>query len=329
MKVLKLFSRKKMESPLRGKDLIKVVDLRNVLGLSPSGMSKIMKSKGFQGRKIEGAQARDILESRGFKYPISTKVISFMICKGGTAKTTSTRFVAQRLAAYGNKVLVIDTDPQGNLTKSFKLEEYGLKLTPNDPVLVDILDKNTNVDIQDTIIPLTTNIDLLPSTPINSRCDNVIRDTYKNPASPLRRILKSVTGYDYILIDCGPSLSITNTAVIGASDVLIMPIDPDEFSLIGVGQTLDEVEDIKNECHIEQEISIKLFLTKYDDREYLSNEMLIKIREMFPNQIFNTHVRKSADLKNCIYEDVDLFDINRSRAKDDYDELTREIMEIQ
>ncbi len=76
-------------------------------------------------------------------------------------------------------------------------------------------------------------------------------------------------------------------------------------------------------------MKIKIFLTKYDDREYLSNEMLLKIREMFPNQTFKTHVRKSADLKNCIYDDIDLFDIARSRAKDDYDELTREIMGIE
>ena len=109
-------------APIRGNDQIKVVDLRNILKISSGTMSKLMKKKGYSGRVVNGAQARDILTSRGVSCQAKQKVISFLICKGGTAKTTSAKFISERVAAYGNKVLLIDADPQGNLTKAFNLE---------------------------------------------------------------------------------------------------------------------------------------------------------------------------------------------------------------
>ncbi len=317
--------------PIRGLDSIKVVDLRHALGISPAAMTTIMKKKGFAGRSLNADQARSIMESRGITYPSQKPIIiTFIVSKGGTAKTTSTRFLGIRLAAYGCKVLLVDMDPQGNLTKSFKLDKYGLKLTPEDPVIADILERNKNPDLQarDAIIQLTPCLHLLPSTPINSRCDNVIRDNYKNPGTPLRPILTSLTEYDYILNDCGPSLSITNTSAIGAADRIILPVDPDDFSMMGIEDTLKEIKQIRKECNLHHDVDIRIFLTKYDEREYLSVKLLADVKGKYTEHALRTHIRRSSDLKNTIHDDTDLYNLPKSRAKEDYDELAREIMGI-
>lgn len=327
---------------IRGEDVIKCADLRKTLNISSSLMSNIMKKHHLKGRTINGAQARQILLDRGYQFSREAKVAAYWISKGGTAKSTSCRFTAQRLAEYGFKVCIIDTDPQWNLTLSFHLSDYGVKLTPEDPVISDVLDKSENISIEDTIINITPNLDLVPSTPVNSKCDNVIRQYYKNPANPLKDAIKSIRKkYDYILFDCGPTISITNTAVIGASDYILLPVDPCEFSIAGIEQSFHEIDAIVKECNIKQNIVKKIFLTKYDEREYLSVSILSDLHEKYDPKnlgkkksdnlhfddkiLFDNHIRKSTDLKNCISEDKNLFSIAKSRAAKDYDGLVIEL----
>lgn len=314
---------------LKGADRIKCVDLRNTLGISAATMHNDIKKLGFSGsgRVITGGQARKILEKRGYRYPEEAFVISFLICKGGTAKSSSAFFVGQRLASYGAKVLLVDSDPQGNLTAAFKLDQYGISLTPESPVLADVLDKKISVCISDAIISVTENLFLLPSTPVNSKTDSVIRQNYKNPAIPLKKSLDIVkNNFDYIIIDCAPALNITNTAAIGASKLVILPVDPCLFSENGLQQTLDEISDIRDECQIKNDILTRIFLTKYDERQILSVTFLAELMNSRPNMMFKSLVRTSSDIRNVISTGTDLFTLTKSRARKDYDDLSREIM---
>jgi chromosome partitioning protein len=246
-----------------------------------------------------------------------------MICKGGVGKTTSTYFSAQRLSSYGAKVLVIDADPQGNLTSAFNLEQYGVGIDEETPVLLDVITSQCTID--ESIIPVTLNLHLLPSTPLNANLDGKIRDNYKNPSLPVKKVIAQVMDrYDYILIDCAPALNLTNTAVVCASDMVILPVAPDKFSQLGLNQTLQELSQIESDFSLT--FNKKILFTKYDGREFTSLKYLTDIAEKYNDLRFNTAIRTSADVKNAITKREDLYSYKKSNAKEDYDSFVFELM---
>jgi len=307
-------------------------DLRSVLGVAPSTFYEIFKkvrleSDGQKGhgvvRHVAPEEVRQILQLRGYQYPASAKVISFMMCKGGVGKTTSSFFVSQRLAAYGAKVLAIDADPQGNLTYSFDLAQYGLSVSEKTPILVDVLEGKTSVE--DSLLQLTPYLHLLPSTLLNSNLESRIREKYRNVSTPMRALLKPLLSqYEYIFIDCAPALNLTNTAMISASTMVILPVAPDAYSQIGMNQTLAEIHQIEKDFNFF--VEKRILFTKFDAREFTSMKYLGEIAEKHGDKQFSTSIRICADVKNAIAEKTDLFSIRQSSAKEDYDHLAQEVM---
>jgi len=274
-------------------------------------------------KPIFPSDVRRIFEARGFNYPSPASVISFMICKGGVGKTTSTYFTAQRLSSYGAKVLVIDADSQGNLTSAFNLDQYGVDMDEETPILVDIITNQCSVD--EAIIAITPNLHLIPSTPLNANLEGKIRETHKNPSLPIKKaIAPLLERYNYILIDCAPALNLTNTAIACASDKIILPVAPDKFSQLGLDQTLQEMAQIESD--FELKIDKKIIFTKYDGREFTSLKYLTDIADKYNDLRFNTAIRTSADVKNAITKKEDLFSYKKSSAKEDYDTFVQELM---
>jgi chromosome partitioning protein len=274
-------------------------------------------------KSVTPEQVRKILQMRGFEYPQRARVIAFMICKGGTGKTTSSFFLSQRIASYGARVLMIDADPQGNLTAAFALEQYGFELNEETPVLVDVFTGES--ELKDVIVNVTPSLHLVPSTPMNSTLDSRIRENFKNPSLALRNKLKPLlSSYDYILIDCAPALNLTNTAMVSASDLVILPVNPDNFSQIGLNQTLDEIETIERDFSLD--VETKIIFTRFDAREFTSLRYLSEIASNRKEQMYETVIKTSADVKNVITKQEDLFTYSKSSAKADYDNLTKEIM---
>ena len=316
---------------LREPFTIKATDLRKALNIAASTMSELLKkieigsvSKKGSSLSLEPTVTRTILEMKGFKYPKTAQVISMMMCKGGVGKTTTTLFLGQRLAAYGARVLLIDSDMQGNLTSAFSLDDYNYDFDEDSAVLVDLFeDKELKID--DAIIKFAPNLHLLPSSPINARLENVIRNYAKNPSKPMANIIESIKkNYDYILIDCAPALNITNTASICASDLVIIPVAPDKFSKTGVENTLNEINSLEKDFGINVEKSI--MFTRYDAREFTSISYLNEIVSEFKELLFKSLIRTCADCKNAITKKEDLFSYKNSNAKEDYDSLARELM---
>ncbi len=301
---------------LRESYRLKKSDLRK-RGLAPN-------SEGNQ--ETAPAAVRRVLEASGYPFPNPAEVWAFMMCKGGVGKTTSALFVSQRLSSYGARVLVVDADPQGNLTAAFQLESLGEDISEETPVLVDVL--SGACSLQDATLKLTPELSLIPSTPMNSILDSKIRDLFKNPVLPLRKILEPVRKtYDFILIDSAPALNLTNAAIMGASQRVILPVSPDRFSEMGLEQTMKELDQIESDFDLKVQRSI--FLTKVDARENTSQKYSQIVRERFPKNILATQVRVSSDVKNAISQDADLFHMSRSNAKEDYDRLTLELMGIE
>jgi chromosome partitioning protein len=325
-----------MES-LREPFTIRSVDVRTTLGIAAATLHELYKKVGIESqpdsdrpvggrgasKNILPQDARRLFEARGYRYPETAKVISFMMCKGGVGKTTSTLFLAQRLSAYGARVLAIDADSQGNLTSAFNLEQYGCEIEADTPILVDVMTGGCTVD--EAIIAVTPTLHLIPSTPLNANLEGKIRELHKNPSLPVKKALAPLLNrYEYILIDCAPALNLTNTAIVSASNMVILPVAPDKFSQLGLDQTFHELSQIEQDFGIN--IEKRLIFTKYDAREFTSLKYLAEIAEKHNDKRFSTAIRTCADVKNAITKKEDLFRLKKSNAKDDYDSFAQELM---
>lgn len=313
---------------------VRSTDLRNALNISPATFNELLKKHDIKSldetgkgtaKDIPASEARRMLEARGFKYPSPARVISLMMCKGGVGKTTTSLFLSQRLSAYGAKVLVVDADSQGNLTSAFNLDLYKFEIDEDVPILVDIIDEEVTID--EAIIAVTPNLHLIPSTPYNAILEGKIRDKYKNPSVAFSKFLNTVKSrYDYIIIDCAPALNLTNTALMCASDTVILPVSPDRFSKIGLAQTLAEITTLESD--FSQKIETRIVFTRFDAREYTSLKYLSEIADEHKDKMFKTTIRTASDLKNAITKKEDLFSYKKSNAKEDYDGFTKELMGI-
>lgn len=170
------------------------------------------------------------------------KKVSIFNIKGGVAKTTSTANLGAVLSQQGKKVLLIDLDPQSNLTKLFKA--YSMDdLTIGDILLDKDLDINKvikNTDFE--------NIDILPSNVTLAFAERkILLDVSRSQQNRLSKALKNLKGYDYCIIDCPPALNMITVNALCASDEVIVPIKIDKFALDGLEYLLDSIEEIKEE----------------------------------------------------------------------------------
>ena len=144
--------------PLRDDIAMRTVDFNRSLDVHPSTFTQLTKKLGItltgakKTREIFPEDVRTILESKGYKYPRKAKVIVMMVNKGGTGKSTTTFYTSLRLASYGCRVLVIDGDSQGNLTKAFHLDELEMDLDETTPILLDVYKKE--IELEGTIIEI-------------------------------------------------------------------------------------------------------------------------------------------------------------------------------
>jgi chromosome partitioning protein len=317
---------------LREEHTIRSTELRDMLNTTASTLYDYFRKlqveyaqdsgKGAS-KQIPGSQVRKLLEFKGYQFPTHAKVISFMNQKGGCSKTTNTFFLSQRLSSYGARVLAIDSDSQANLTSAFNLEQYGLELDESTSVLVDVIEGKAQ--IEETILAITPTLHLLPSSPYNATLEAKIRDNYKNPSIALRQIIEHLLPrYDFILIDCSPSLNLTNTAVISASDLVIIPVEPSKFSKIGLNLTLKEIEQIERAFNLR--IESKIVFTKFDQRQFISMKYLGETAAEYPDKMLKTMIRTSTDVATAVAKKEDLFSYKKSSGKEDYDSLAREVM---
>jgi chromosome partitioning protein len=257
---------------------------------------------------------RKYIYAKGLRLP--HKVVSFQMLKGGVAKTTSALNFGLRSAMYGARVLFIDLDQQANLTFALGMEDESR------PVWVDVVEKR--LSLKDVRVEIEEGIDLIPSSLNNSVLDRVLLSGSRNWAQAVKGPLKEIEAeYDLVIIDTAPNLSATNTAVTCASNLVILPINPDKFSLLGVRKHLEDLNDLKKDFDLEFEN--RILFTKFDGRESSSHEMLSNCIGEFADILLKNYVRTSTDIKNHIGSSRTIF-ANKSNAKEDYDLVTKELL---
>lgn len=255
-----------------------------------------------------------------FGLTFSPQIISFQIVKGGTGKTSICLSAGIRACLYGAKTLLIDLDQQGNLTKACRVNTY------NTPIMIELI--NQGLSIEEGIVNVAEGLDIVPS-----RIENALLDSnLMLKRLPLDRIYKEMIHplkkkYDLILIDCPPALGSSVTAIALASDNIIAPVTPSEFSLEGLEITKNEIKNI--EKNFKTNIKIRPLLNEFDVRTSLSHETMNFLLTNYDKNLIKPVIRKSQEFENVLIKGLSIFDtLRHTTAKEDIDLLTRDILNI-
>jgi chromosome partitioning protein len=207
------------------------------------------------------------------------KIITITNQKGGTGKTTISMNLGVALAMRGKKVLLIDFDPQANLTYSF-----GIHKPKN--TIVEVLQGKQAIQ---TILVNKEGLDVAPSSSLLSDLELSIVNKIGREQL-LKDRLKGLTGYDYVFIDSPPSLSILTINALTASNEVLIPLQMEILSLQGVTQLLKTIDKVKNVLNKKLKIS-GIVVSIYDSRRRLSGEVLNEIKNNLKEKIFNSVIR--------------------------------------
>lgn len=305
-----------MAQKTRNDFLLSISDLAEFVGLPIEKVDQELNQ--IQRRPLKSLVPPDLVRLYLSKkdYQMQQQVFSFQMLKGGVAKTTSALNFGVRASMFGAKVLFIDLDQQANLSFALGIEDENL------PVWVDIIEKK--VKPEKAVISIDDGIDLIPSSLNNSVLDRVLLNNNRNwskaVASPVEQLKAH---YDLIIIDTAPNLSAINTAVTCASDLVILPINPDRFSMLGLRKHLEDLSELRKEFDLDFES--KILFTKYDGRESMSRDILNQCIEDYEDMLLGHYVRTSSEIKNTLGSTKNIFS-SKSNAKEDYDLVTKELL---
>jgi chromosome partitioning protein len=244
-----------------------------------------------------------------------SKVISISNHKGGVGKTTSTINIGAGLHKLGKKVLLIDLDPQANLSQSLGLIEpdvniYGA-LRGDYPLKPIEIFKNLEV------IPSTLD---LSGAEVEMSGEAGREYILKELIEPLRE------SYDYILIDSPPSLGLLTLNSFVASDEIFIPLQAQYLALQGLSKLVEVVDKIKKRLNKDLKIG-GVFITQYDSRKVLNRDVVATIEAHFKDEVFKTKIRDNIALAEAPSQGLDIFRYNsKSYGAEDYLSLSKEIL---
>jgi chromosome partitioning protein len=247
------------------------------------------------------------------------KIIAIANQKGGVGKTTTAINVSSLLAAAERKTLLIDIDPQANSSS-------GLGVNNHAPSVYEVLigANKTNEVIIETYMPF---MDLLPSN-INLVGAEIEMVDLPHRESLLRNALKEGSDkYDFIIIDCPPSLGLLTLNALTASNSVLIPVQCEYFALEGLGQLLNTINIVKQ--HFNKDLSIEgVLLTMFDSRLKLSHQVAEEVRKYFGDKVFKTIIHRNVRISEApsFGKPIILYDAVSSGSKN-YMALASELLE--
>lgn len=249
------------------------------------------------------------------------KIISVANQKGGVGKTTTTVNLGTILAKKGKKVLLIDADPQGNATSGLGVEKE-VEFSTYDILVNETLMKDM---IQDTVIK---NLKVCPSN-INLAGAEVELVSMMSREQRLKEKLDEIKDkFDYILIDCPPSLGLITLNSFTASDSVLIPVQCEYYALEGLGQLLNTINLVKK--HLNKNIQIEgALLTMYDIRTNLSNQVVKEVKKYFENKVYKTVIPRNVRLSEAPSYGMPITEYDpRSKGAKSYMKFAKEFLKI-
>jgi len=251
------------------------------------------------------------------------KLIAIANQKGGVGKTTTTVNLAACLGALDKKILLIDADPQANASSGLGIDVDSVELGT-----YQLLEHNCTAKeaIQKTS---ATNVDIIPAhidlVAIEIELVNMEKREYmlKQAIEPIK------SEYDYILIDCAPSLGLLTLNALTAADSVLIPIQCEYFALEGLGKLLNTIKSVQKIHNPDLDIE-GLLLTMYDSRLRLSNQVVEEVQNHFSNMVFKTIIQRNVRLSEApsYGESIINYDVN-SKGATNYLSLAKEIISKQ
>jgi chromosome partitioning protein len=241
--------------------------------------------------------------------------------KGGVGKTTTSVNLASYLATFGKKILLIDCDPQGNASSGLGVERNEVSTCMYDVII-------NGAELSSIIKPTAiSGLDIAPATPRLAGAEVELTEMDMRESILKNALMPARANYDYIIIDCPPSLSLLTVNALTASDQVIIPIQCEYYALEGLSQLVKTIELIKKSLNPDLRIC-GILLTMYDSRTLLSEQVVEETRRHFGGKVFKTVIPRNVRLAESpsFGQPIVFYDPSSSGALA-YENLSREILD--